>query len=462
MPLSLTPNDLNSNIKSNPQDARHAAAPSPSPSIAATSNSAHSTGTAVKWADQSSSLGGNESEDVEVPNNSVTGNVTAGKTKMVGWTFENANKLLETQTSSKKLRPMHVRVSVRVHHVAFLHPGLDNGSRATISDRSSGRWKFAKKNNKSASPPGLLQFGNKKGNWKNPMSPKNKPFGNKTNSKDEGVMHKLRKEFDNEDQSEISDIISAEAFRLSRDGIIQHHYLLKHAASVQPPPTSSSSSTTPATHRRFTFEGARMSVSPSSMYPGTSFRRFGNAGSGTPQKSRPSSASIHNNNQQKNNNIRSNNNNIMLSPYASSNPQEAARYYKECAQRPKGYRRLVVSSAIPTSDVPIPSPPTHMVNNDDGTSPSGKLTTQKSERARGTIGGGYQRRESSMDSSQAAASQRASWSFEKSPSTKDISPSEIEKKKKKDDDKKEHLFDHVEYQYVSSFIAVDDYCCIKI
>ena len=439
MPLSSTPSDLNINIKSNPQDERHAAAPSPSPSIAATSNSAHSTGTAVKWADQSSSLGGNESEDVEVPNNSVTGNVTAGKTKMVGWTFENANKLLETQTSSKKLRPMHVRVSVRVHHVAFLHPGLDNGSRATISDRSSGRWKFAKKNKKSASPPGLLQFGNKKGNWKNPMSPKNKPFGNKTNSKDEGVMHKLRKEFDNEDQSEISDIISAEAFRLSRDGIIQHHYLLKHAASVQPPPTSSSSSTTPATHRRFTFEGARMSVSPSSMYPGT---RFGNAGSGTPQKS-----PIHNNNQQKNNNIRSNNNNIMLSPYASSNPQEAARYYKECAQRPKGYRRLVVSSAIPTSDVPIPSPPTYMVNSNDG-----KLTTQKSERSRGTTIGGYQHRESSMMDSSHDANHRASWSFEKSPSTKDIGPAE--KEKKKNDDKKEHLFDHVEYQYVSYFIVV--------
>ena len=60
--------------------------------------------------------------DIENKTASLTTHVTSGTTKLVGWTYDNVH--LETQTKSKKLRPMHVRVSVRVHHVAFLHPCL--------------------------------------------------------------------------------------------------------------------------------------------------------------------------------------------------------------------------------------------------------------------------------------------------------------------------------------------------
>jgi hypothetical protein len=40
-----------------------------------------------------------------------------------------------------------------------------------------------------------------------------------------------------------------------------------------------------------------------------------------------------------------------------SDINETVRYYKECASRPKGYRRLVVSSMIPSQNSKIPPPP---------------------------------------------------------------------------------------------------------
>jgi len=313
---------------------------------------------------------------------------------MVGWTFENASKLeTATSASAKGLRPMHVRVSVRVHHVAFLHPGLDNGGRATMGDRS-GRWKFAKKHQKQTTPPGLLQFGNKKGSWKNPKSSKNKPFGKKEEGGGKNnVAKKVRKDLENEgspqDTSEISDIISAEAFRLSRDGIIQHHYALNQA----------------------------------SQHPGSARKLGGKPNNPPAPQSNPNSS--------------------MLSPYSSSNPQEAARYYKECAERPKGYRRLVVSSAVPTSDVPIPSPPpppTHKMSNYSTTSSQNKSTKKVPRSADPQL----RRASTSTQSSDRTPTASTTWMFEK-----DTNADAKEKdKKKKYDDKNENLFDNVEYQYI--------------
>eukprot|EP00581_Thalassiosira_minuscula_P002708 CAMPEP_0183746554 /NCGR_PEP_ID=MMETSP0737-20130205/66816_1 /TAXON_ID=385413 /ORGANISM="Thalassiosira miniscula, Strain CCMP1093" /LENGTH=536 /DNA_ID=CAMNT_0025982253 /DNA_START=483 /DNA_END=2091 /DNA_ORIENTATION=- len=284
--------------------AQPAEPPSPSPDTTTASPSSRSTNTTVTWANQ---IGGATSKATE--------KVAAGTTKMVGWTYEHAK--IETATAARGLRPLHVRVSVRVHHVAFLHPGLDNGSRATISDGASRRWK----KNKNATPPGLLQFGKQKGDWKNPLTPKSKPFSR--GDSDLSNTAKLRKKLECEDgmdASEISEIISAEAFRLSRDGIIQHHYALNRTASPQ--------QSSPADNQRL--------LPPRS--PRFSLLKNSNKNNATTATTTQS-------------NIHSS----ILSPYSCENPQEAARYYKECAERPKGYRRLVVSSVTPISDVKVPS-----------------------------------------------------------------------------------------------------------
>jgi len=391
---------------------------------------------AIKWADQaviSPSTTNNNifpididkqaqklGTDIENKTASLTTHVTSGTTKLVGWTYDNVN--IETQTKSKKLRPMHVRVSVRVHHVAFLHPGLDNGGRATIANRnqnSSSRWKFGKKKKQvSSSPPGLMHFGSKKGDWKNPLSPKVKPFAGLGNKKDNGG-EKVQTGVDNDD-SEVQEIIAAEAFRLSRDGIIQHHYALNH--TVPSSQTDQRPSSPTAHGRRSTFSPAqRFSNSP------TSLRR-------------PGSLKHDSSNRQGNNSPRDVAN--MLSPYSSSDPEEVARYYKECADRPKGYRRLVVSSAVPTNDVQIPSPPSSM--SDYANVSSSKLsTTQKSSRAK------HRDNPHSFESSSAETLRNESsrsWDFTKHDDFATDEGSGHDKKRK--DNKKEHLFDNIEYQYV--------------
>ena len=168
------------------------------------------------------------------------------------------------------------------------------------------------------------------------------------------------------------------------------------------------------------------------MYPASSSRRLGNKPNNNPS----SAAAPH----------QSNFHPSILSPYSSANPQEAARYYKECAARPKGYRRLVVSSAAPTSDVPIPPPP----------SPANHMMTYASSRSAAASGG-----ESSMmkvskrgprklDKEFGRAS-TGTWAFEE----KDSSKADAEEKdRKKKDDKNENLFNNVEYQYVSYLFVI--------
>jgi len=317
--------------------------------------------------------------------------VHAGTTRVVGWTFERANRLSETSTSKKGLRPMHVRVSIRVHQVAFLHPGLDNGSRTTMGDRSRyliserrlassllrrADWLKSKLNNNAPLPSGaLLQFGSKRGKWTNPNA---RLRSNLASGDDKSAK---------EDTSEISEIISAEAYRLSRDGIIQHHHALNHASSS---PRSSIANHESALRDR---RPRRTASAPASW-------------------SHPSQSNFYNP--------------PSLSPHSSTNPQKAARYYRECADRPKGYRRLVVSSAMQTSDLPLPPPPsTHPFSSHN------KALSASAQHKSDDHGSDSQRRITPMV-------------------TKDATSIGVtDKDTKKDVENNANLFDNVEYQYVS-------------
>ncbi|KAL9183525.1 hypothetical protein ACHAXT_004381 [Thalassiosira profunda] len=360
--------------------------------------------TTVKWADQALEVGAEASK-------TVAEGLASGTKKLVGW---------ETATQKQGLRPMHVRVAVRVHHVAFLHPGLDSGGRATIGDKSLKWRRFSKKKARTTSPPGLLQFGSKKGSWKNPMAPKN-PTGNlvrKMSDELEGVggngnkksMAKRRKELEGEDgmdSSEIAEIISAEAFRLSRDGIIQHHYALNRALQQQ----------------QQSFDGQM------SMYPG-SVRKLGDGKS--PSQSGPPGIP----------------HSSMLSSYSAAHPEEAARYYKECAARPKGYRRLVVSSAVPTNDVPVPPPPTSPLQSPKLSGSRAQSSTDLG--ASKSIPWGKQMpgaRGQPEKQKQIRRTSTGTWSFEKDGTTDSVGK-DSKKDGAKDGKSENNLFDNVEYRYV--------------
>lgn len=317
----------------------------------------------------------------------AAGQVTAGATKIVGWTFENMN-ILETSTSKSGLRPMHVRVSIRVHHVAFLHPGLDNGGRSRTGSGRFGKWKFAKKS--KVTPPGLLRFGSKKGDWKNPKYHPHIPsaFGGSSHlgMDDQRGINSSRSntittkpwrddEIDDisKDTTEIAEIISAEAFRLSRDGIIQNHYALHHASS-QP------------------------SFPPRGRLPGNKHYH-----------------------------------------HPQSNTQDEARYYKECAERPKGYRRLVVSSACTAGDLTAPPDP-NLASSKGGVVP---LSAESSNMLSWN----------SPSSSSAAHHYLEKHASSSSDHSLAVEKDGIDMKK---DEKNETMFDNVEYQYVScaNFIFV--------
>jgi hypothetical protein len=327
----------------------------------------------------------------------------AGTTRVMGWTFDHVNKLSETSTSKKGLRPMHVRVSIRVHHVSFLHPGLDDGSRSTMSDRSIFDKKLRSKPSNKVPDSGMLHFGSRKGKWTNPNNPKAIKIslgggggggdgdlgGGNTTSDNAAPTKKLRSGHKSvkQDASEVAKIISAEAFRLSRDGIIQSHYALNNTSS-QSSLTLRDSATRNSRSRRT--QSSTILLSDSSRPPMDS--------SATRNKL------YH----------------AMLSPYSSANLQEAARYYRECAERPKGYRRLVVSSAMQTSDLPSPPPPS------TDTSLSNKKVLSESVRYKSNKhGSDFQPRTPVADEDTNRCSMN-----------------------------NENLFDNVEYQYVSLIAAI--------
>ena len=399
-----------------------------SAATAATSSIASST--AVKWADE---MGKRTAE--------ATTQVATETTKMIGWTYQTAT---QTATSSRGLRPMHVRVSVRVHHVAFLHPGLDNGGRTTIGDKGS-KWRRGHKQKVSSANPDLLNFGKQKGSWKNPMvtpkTPKS-PFGKSTGKQGAATTtgaaaaaaggnantKQLRKDLDTVDTTEaaeISEIISAEAFRLSRDGIIQHHYALNNAAKQhKQQQQQQQTATTPQPTKTLKY------------YNASSRRLVGGAGGikPNPPPNNPHSS--------------------MLSPYSAAHPEEAARYHKECADRPKGYRRLVVSSAMPTHhhDVPVSAPPPMTPTASKMGSNYGASTY-----ARGGGGdplgskrlpvSGKKIDKNDNNGASANPTNGSTWHFEQDDSA--AAAEEEEEANQKKDGVNENLFDNVEYQYVS-------------
>jgi len=258
-------------------------------------------------------------------------NLSTGVTQLVGWTYEN------TKVESRGLRPMHVRVSVRVHHVSFLHPGLDTGSRATISDTKKGRLRFGKKHKKPPGPPGLLKFGKKSGSWKNPAGGDSMKQQIKEAAKD-GPWNRSQKDI-HTDPSDVAEIVNAEAFRLSRDGIIQQHFALEQAL-----PNNSSSKAKEQVQGQRQKSNTRLTVPQFPMHLGPP------AAAANPAQDNPVSTSI-------NECAKSNTYSSMLSPENLADLEGSARYYKECAARPKGYRRLVVSSLPQRNDVSVPAPP---------------------------------------------------------------------------------------------------------
>ena len=329
-------------------------------------------------------------------------NLTAGVTQLVGWTYEN------TKVESRGVRPMHVRVSVRVHHVSFLHPGLDTGSRATISDTKKGRFRFGKKHKKQTGPPGLLKFGKRSGSWKSPGAVDLK-HQLKEAAKD--VPWSRSQEDINTDPSDVAEIVNAEAFRLSRDGIIQQHYALERALPKSSSPASSSKAQNRrASPNRFTVPQLPMHLSPTAAAAVNPTQYNNTSAAESVQSSNLYSS--------------------MLSPESMEDPMGAARYYKECAARPKGYRRLVVSSLPQRNGGSMPSPPkSNIVQN-----LSSSVLGASLPRSLAGLGEG-------------------SFSFETNGSAKDGQARSNDRPEKKDGslpsgNNEEHNFDNVEYRYV--------------
>ena len=343
----------------------------------------------MKFANQIETVKSDASEQISKARESSEDALSAGANKIVGWTVENT----KTATSSRGLRPMHVRVSLRVHHVAFLHPGLDNGGGATIGGTKNWKW-LSEKGKKGAKKAAELRnsiIGGKKGD---------SPLNN--------LRKDLEKDSDAKDAAEISEIISSEAFRLSRDGIIQHHFALNYASQQQKPANNQRASSP-----------SRFSTPPRST------RLGGKPNQQTSPKSNPHSS--------------------MLSSYSAANPEEAARYYKECAERPKGYRRLVVSSAVPTNDVPPPPPVQTKTTNFTSSSYLGSSSKQLGSVSRNLrdTDPPYQRKDSCFSEAEVAEVEEIT-----SPRNKDKGKNG----NGKDDGRKENLFDNVEYHYVSILI----------
>ena len=354
--------------------------------------------------------------------------MTSNITELVSWTAAHT----KTSTSSRGLRPLHVRISVRVHHVSFLHPGLDTGGR-TLGDKGQ-KWRFRKKKLSASDRPGLLEFGKNKGSWRNPNAAKKKlPFSNNSTKqkpfddvgRDTGKIPENRVRFltaaedqerfsqsvEKKDATEISEIISAEAFRLSRDGMIQNHNALKSAARMANVERASDAM---SSKRRISLATVGTSVMMMNRAAKRSSRRLATQSGDSGVTPKPNAN--------------------ILSPYSSSNPDEAAQYYKECAERPKGYRRLVVSSMKPVSDIPVPLPPLPTVSSMGAIANTKKIARNlhgsSGSGNAGAAGG-------STNSSHRISTNETAWIFQ---SSNDIN---VETK-----DGNNNSFEDVPYQYV--------------
>ena len=194
------------------------------------------------------------------------------------------------------------------------------------------------------------------------------------------------------DPSEVSEIVAAEAFRLSRDGVIQHHFALTRSSPLRQSAADSKGGASGSKRRR---PGLRRGSSPHK--PGTW---------GDPQSDDVDYSSL-------------------------------ARYYRECSQRPKGYRRLVVASSTRVSDISIPDPPT------DKKADFAASLLRDSVRSKHEPSEGEQRREVLRKDST-----NSTYAFES------IVPDLEDEGERKDEH--EDPFNNVEYQYVSDERLVVD------
>jgi len=440
--------------------------------------------------------------------------------QVVDWTVKNT----ETAYGDRGLRPMHVRVSVRVHHVGFLHPGLDSGSAGGSAGNrgnmfegvgkgiealgnftgtyrggrvtSMSRWK--KKNaTTAATNPGLLRFGSKCSSWKNPRQTKLSPFStgsgnsgglggggnpndiNATNPNTNNAPKNQRTNFDSFHQEErvnpmdvadISEIISGESFRLSRDGIIQQHYALT------------------SHFQRNNIEDGGMNRSGLLMEQSShSFRGSGVRGGrrSTVEELLPDDAFTvipHPSDNPLNfSSMKQSIKTSLLSPRitkTSENLADAARYYRECAERPKGYRRLVVSSAMNTTTNYHPGDGDILgarkvaggirssASSVGGRSLSGFMSKDRSEGGTLSRPGNRYRALADFSRNQKLSRKRGTWDFDVDSSSLDygsfhanskdaLSPASKQKNREgrsnryfDEEDNDENLFDNVEYQYI--------------
>lgn len=183
-----------------------AAGPAPAPPLATGAYE-------LEWTDK------NLGRPAALAANGVLG-AAAGTTKMVGWTVGDSN--LHVRSGFRSLAAMHLRVSARVHHVAFYHPSLD----AEI-----------------AAPSSSSSFGG--GGGLSSSSHHGSSGGKKVLN---GVRHAIGLEgkggsmdWSAEEAARLAAVVESESFRLSRDGIVEQHFARRRSSSGRAGKSSSPS-----------------------------------------------------------------------------------------------------------------------------------------------------------------------------------------------------------------------------
>jgi len=123
-------------------------------------------------------------------------------TELVGWAV--GDPRLRVRSGLRSLAPMHLRVSARVHHVAFYHPALDCNDVAVPPSHSGGGGEAS-----SGAGVGKVLEG-----MRNMV----------------GLDGKSGTEWAAEDAARLAAVVESESHRLSRDGIVEHHFERQAAA----------------------------------------------------------------------------------------------------------------------------------------------------------------------------------------------------------------------------------------
>ena len=125
-------------------------------------------------------------------------------TELVGWTV--GDPKLRVRSGLRSLAPMHLRVSARIHHVAFYHPALDADDAVPPSHSGGGGGSDV------SSGTGV---GKVLGGMRNMV----------------GLDGRSGTEWAAEDAARLAAVVESESYRLSRDGIVEHHFARQAAGS---------------------------------------------------------------------------------------------------------------------------------------------------------------------------------------------------------------------------------------